>query len=120
MGFKAQYFKTSIIALFGLLLQYNGTVSHRLNQIIIIFPAFSYLIIFIFRFSRDGNSIAIGNERGKVFLNTWDDMPFPPHYQYDTLEKTIFTAVVNYPDLMNELKSLGYFGYPHKAFVMPP
>ncbi|XP_075157352.1 dynein intermediate chain at 61B [Haematobia irritans] len=71
-------------------------------------------------FSRDGNSIAIGNERGKVFLLGFEDMPFPPHYQYDTLEKAIMNAVENFPQLLIEVKSLGYFGYPNKGFVMPP
>ncbi|XP_061397981.1 dynein axonemal intermediate chain 4-like, partial [Musca vetustissima] len=71
-------------------------------------------------FSRDGNSIAIGNERGKVFLQAFEEMPFAPHYQYDALEKAIFNAVNNFPELLIELKSLGYFGYPNKGMVIPP
>ncbi|XP_061397842.1 dynein axonemal intermediate chain 4-like [Musca vetustissima] len=71
-------------------------------------------------FSRDGNSIAIGNERGKVFLLAYEEMPFAPHYQYDALEKAIFNAVNNFPELLIELKSLGYFGYPNKGMVIPP
>lgn len=55
-----------------------------------------------------------------MFINALQDMPFPPHYQYDTLEKSIYSAVAPYPDLMDELKTLGHFGYPNNAFVMPP
>ncbi|XP_073829141.1 dynein intermediate chain at 61B [Musca autumnalis] len=71
-------------------------------------------------FSRDGNSIAIGNERGKVFIEAFEEMPFAPHYQYDALEKAILNAVNNFPELVIELKSLGYFGYPNKGMVIPP
>ncbi|TMW49605.1 hypothetical protein DOY81_005314, partial [Sarcophaga bullata] len=71
-------------------------------------------------FSLDGNSIAVGTERGNVLINALDDMPFPPYYQYDTLEKAIYNAVTNYPDLLIELKSVGYFGYPKKGYVKPP
>ncbi|XP_013103864.2 dynein axonemal intermediate chain 4-like, partial [Stomoxys calcitrans] len=71
-------------------------------------------------YSRDGNSLAIGNERGKVFVLAFDDMPFPTHYPYDTLEEVIEKAVINFPDLHNEVKSLGYFGYPKKGLKIPP
>lgn len=71
-------------------------------------------------FSLDGNSIAIGTERGNVVMNALDEMPFPPYYQYDTLEKAIYKAVSHYPEVLIELKSIGYFGYPNKGFVKPP
>ncbi|XP_023304991.2 dynein axonemal intermediate chain 4 [Lucilia cuprina] len=71
-------------------------------------------------FSLNGCAIAIGTERGQVVVSAFDEMPFPPYYQYDTLEKAIYKAVNNFPELVIELKSVGYFGYPNKGFVKPP
>ncbi|KAM7350044.1 dynein axonemal intermediate chain 4-like [Cochliomyia hominivorax] len=70
-------------------------------------------------FSLDGFSIAIGNARGAVIVNSLDDMPLPPYYQYDNLEKAIYKAVSSFPDLLIELKSIGFFGYTNKGFVIP-
>uniref|UniRef100_A0A1A9UUL6 Dynein axonemal intermediate chain 4 n=1 Tax=Glossina austeni TaxID=7395 RepID=A0A1A9UUL6_GLOAU len=71
------------------------------------------------KFSRDGCNIAIGNEKGNVHINALDEMPFPPYFQYEALEKAIYKAVATDPDLLIELRSVGYFGYPNKACVMP-
>uniref|UniRef100_A0A1A9WB47 Dynein axonemal intermediate chain 4 n=1 Tax=Glossina brevipalpis TaxID=37001 RepID=A0A1A9WB47_9MUSC len=72
------------------------------------------------KFSLDGFSIAIGNEKGNVHICSFDEMPFPPYFQYDTLEKAIHKIVASQSELLIELKSIGYFGYPNKRFVRPP
>uniref|UniRef100_A0A1B0C359 Dynein axonemal intermediate chain 4 n=1 Tax=Glossina palpalis gambiensis TaxID=67801 RepID=A0A1B0C359_9MUSC len=72
------------------------------------------------KFSLDGYCIAIGNEKGNVHICAFDGMPFPSYFQYDTLEKAIHKALISNNDLLIELKSVGYFGYPNKGFVMPP
>ncbi|XP_055843793.1 dynein axonemal intermediate chain 4 [Episyrphus balteatus] len=66
------------------------------------------------KFSNCGRSIAVGNERGAVYVCALEDMPFPPHFQYEELETAIFKALMPYPEIVTELKSLGYFGYPKK------
>uniref|UniRef100_A0A1B0FBW5 Dynein axonemal intermediate chain 4 n=1 Tax=Glossina morsitans morsitans TaxID=37546 RepID=A0A1B0FBW5_GLOMM len=71
------------------------------------------------KFSCDGCNIAIGNEKGNVHISALDEMPFPPYFQYEALEKAIYKAVATDPDLLIELRSVGYFGYPNKACVIP-
>ncbi|XP_017057803.1 dynein axonemal intermediate chain 4 [Drosophila ficusphila] len=66
------------------------------------------------RFSHCGRTLVIGNERGNTLFNALNDMPFSPHFQYDELEKAIFKAVGNDHELLMELKSIGFFGYPDK------
>ncbi|XP_055915399.1 dynein axonemal intermediate chain 4 [Eupeodes corollae] len=66
------------------------------------------------KFSNCGRSIAVGNEQGATFVCALEDMPFPPHFQYEELEKAISDALMPYPDLGAEFKSVGYFGYPKK------
>ncbi|KAI9589274.1 hypothetical protein GQX74_007443 [Glossina fuscipes] len=51
------------------------------------------------KFSRDGCNIAIGNEKGNVHISALDEMPFPPYFQYEALEKAIYKAVATDPDL---------------------
>lgn len=81
---------------------------------------FFFFHLFHHRFSLDGTCIAIGNEKGNVIMHSFEDMPFPPYYQYDAIEKAIYKAVSCNEDLLIELKSIGYFGYPNKAFIRPP
>lgn len=79
----------------------------------------NFFVCFKFRFSCDGCNIAIGNEKGNVHISALDEMPFPPYFQYEALEKAIYKAVATDPDLLIELRSVGYFGYPNKACVIP-
>ncbi|XP_022231869.2 dynein intermediate chain 4, axonemal [Drosophila obscura] len=69
------------------------------------------------QFSNCGRSLVVGNERGNTLFQALNDMPFEPHFQYDELEKSIFKAVGNDYELLMELKSMGFFGYPNKTFV---
>ncbi|KAH8301952.1 hypothetical protein KR044_001250, partial [Drosophila immigrans] len=66
------------------------------------------------QFSNSGTTLAVGNERGNTLFQAINDMPFPPHFQYDELEKAIYKAIGNDQDLFIELKSVGFFGYPDK------
>ncbi|XP_052847336.1 dynein axonemal intermediate chain 4 [Drosophila gunungcola] len=69
------------------------------------------------RFSHCGRTLVIGNERGNTLFHALNDMPFSPHFQYDELEKAIFKAIGNDYELLMELKSIGFFGYPDKKAV---
>ncbi|KAH8415714.1 hypothetical protein KR222_010696, partial [Zaprionus bogoriensis] len=69
------------------------------------------------QFSNSGTSLVIGNERGCALFLAINDMPFSPHFQYDELEKAIYKAIGNDQDLLIELKSIGFFGYPNKKSV---
>jgi len=48
-----------------------------------------------------------------------DDLPFPPHFQYDELEKAIYAAIATQPELIVELENVGFFGYPNKECRLP-
>lgn len=56
--------------------------------------------------------MAVGNDKGDVEILTFEEMPFPPHFQYEHLEKTIFSILSNNKELLRDVKSIGYFGYP--------
>ncbi|XP_037952462.1 dynein intermediate chain 4, axonemal-like [Teleopsis dalmanni] len=72
------------------------------------------------KIAKCGHSIAVGNERGTTMMCQLVDMPYEPHFQYDELEKAIFKAIALHPDLINELRNIGYFGYKNKGQVLPP
>ncbi|XP_013114463.2 dynein axonemal intermediate chain 4 [Stomoxys calcitrans] len=61
-----------------------------------------------------GRSVAVGNDKGSVEVLTLEEMPFPPHFQYEHLEKTIYEILANNKDLLRDVKSLGHFGYLKK------
>lgn len=61
----------------------------------------------------------VGNERGNALFQALNDMPFPPHFQYDELEKAIYKSMGNDQELFIELKSIGFFGYPNKVCMKP-
>ncbi|BFF98396.1 WD repeat-containing protein 78 [Drosophila madeirensis] len=69
------------------------------------------------QFSNCGRTLVVGNERGNTLFQALNDMPFEPHFQYDELEKSIFKAIGNDHELLMELKSFGFFGYPNKSCV---
>ncbi|KAM7356659.1 dynein axonemal intermediate chain 4 [Cochliomyia hominivorax] len=64
-----------------------------------------------FKLSLCGRSVAVGNNEGIVEMLAFEDMPFPPHFQYDHLEKTLYKILANEIELLRDVKSLGYFGY---------
>ncbi|KAH8274975.1 hypothetical protein KR018_003949 [Drosophila ironensis] len=65
-----------------------------------------------FKFTHCGRSLAVGNEAGNLLMMSLEDMPFAPHFQYKQLKRAIFKALAMQPDLRQQVKSLGYFGYP--------
>ncbi|EDW72645.1 uncharacterized protein Dwil_GK17066 [Drosophila willistoni] len=65
----------------------------------------------IFRFTHCGRSLAVGNEDGNLLMLSFEDMPFPPHFQYKQLKRAIFKALAMEPELRQQVKSVGYFGY---------
>ncbi|KAH8342350.1 hypothetical protein KR059_002782 [Drosophila kikkawai] len=69
------------------------------------------------QFSHCGRTLVIGNERGNTLFSAINDMPFPPHFQYDELEKALYKAIGSDHELAMELKSVGFFGYPDKKAV---
>ncbi|KAH8365966.1 hypothetical protein KR093_007730 [Drosophila rubida] len=65
-----------------------------------------------FRFAHCGRSLAVGNEAGHLLMLAFEDMPFPPHFQYRQLKRAIYKALNLEPTLQQQVKSVGYFGYP--------
>ncbi|XP_020800106.1 WD repeat-containing protein 78 [Drosophila serrata] len=65
-----------------------------------------------FKFTHCGRSLAVGNEAGNLLMLSFEDMPFSPHFQYKQLKRAIFKALSMQPDLRQQVKSVGYFGYP--------
>ncbi|XP_060660313.1 dynein axonemal intermediate chain 4 [Drosophila nasuta] len=65
-----------------------------------------------FRFAHCGRSLAVGNEAGQVLMLSFEDMPFPPHFQYRQLKRAIYKALSLEPTLQQQVKSVGNFGYP--------
>lgn len=56
--------------------------------------------------------MAVGNEAGNLLMLSFEDMPFPPHFQYRQLKRAIYKALDLRPKLQEQLKSVGHFGYP--------
>ncbi|KAL7732061.1 hypothetical protein ACLKA6_015823 [Drosophila palustris] len=65
-----------------------------------------------FRFAHCGRSLAVGNEAGNLLMLSFEDMPFPPHFQYRQLKRAIYKALSLEPALKQQVKSVGHFGYP--------
>lgn len=55
--------------------------------------------------------MAVGNESGNLLMLSFEDMPFPPHFQYRQLKRAIYKALELQPELKEKLKSVGHFGY---------
>ncbi|XP_018791447.1 PREDICTED: WD repeat-containing protein 78-like [Bactrocera latifrons] len=70
----------------------------------------------MFKHSLCGRSLAVGNERGDVFICSLVKMPFQPYFQYDALRRSLFNAISTSADLLIELNNIGFFGYPGKGF----
>lgn len=63
-------------------------------------------------FSPCGRSLVVGDADGATHVCALEDMPFPPHFQYMELQTAIYQALVTKPELLRQVKSLGYLGYP--------
>lgn len=75
----------------------------------------SFLIGVFDRFANCGRSLVVGDERSYVYLCALENMPFPLHFQYDALERSIYKAIAAFPKLVEEVKSMGCFAYPNYA-----
>lgn len=62
-------------------------------------------------FTNCGQSIVLGTDDGSAFVFALEDMPFPPHLQYDALEEAIMRNLVSKPELKRKIKQLGFLGY---------
>lgn len=43
----------------------------------------------------------------------FEDMPFPPHFQYKQLKRALYKALELDPELLQKVKSVGTFHYPN-------
>lgn len=62
-------------------------------------------------FTNCGKSIVVGTDDGSAFVFALEDMPFPPHLQYEALEEAIMRSLVSKPELKRKIKQLGFLGY---------
>lgn len=67
--------------------------------------------ISIIKFTPCGRSLIVGDEEGNVHVCSLEDFPFPPHFQYDELQKSLFRSLTNKQELEKQVKQLGYLGY---------
>jgi dynein intermediate chain 4, axonemal len=65
----------------------------------------------IANFSNCGRTMIVGDEEGKIDMLAMEDMPFSPHYQYQELQAALYRGLTSKPELLKEVKSLGYLGY---------
>lgn len=63
------------------------------------------------RFSPCGRSLVVGDLEGTVHVCALDDMPFPPHFQYQELQAAIYQALLMKTELLRQVKCLGNLGY---------
>lgn len=72
---------------------------------------FDNKLITVIKFSPCGRSLLVGDQEGNVHVCSLEDFPFPPHFQYDELQKSLFRSLTNKQDLEKQVKQLGYLGY---------
>ena len=65
----------------------------------------------VIKFSPCGRSIIVGDTEGNTHVCGLEDFPFAPHYQYDELQKALYTSLTNKKDLEKQIKQLGFLGY---------
>ncbi|EDW17241.1 uncharacterized protein Dmoj_GI16791 [Drosophila mojavensis] len=66
-----------------------------------------------FCFSHCGRCLAVGNEAGNLLMLAFEDMPFPPHFQYKQLKRALYKALELDPELLQKVRSVGPFHYPN-------
>jgi WD40 repeat protein len=73
----------------------------------------------LIKFTPCGKSLLIGDNEGNVEVCALEDFPFPPHFQYDELQKAFYKSLNNRPELEKHVKMLGYLGYekPKKTAI---
>ncbi|XP_053687141.1 dynein axonemal intermediate chain 4 [Sabethes cyaneus] len=65
----------------------------------------------VIKFTNCGRSLLIGDSEGRTYICALEDMPFPPHFQYDELQSALYKNLICKPDLLNQVKRFGYLGY---------
>ncbi|XP_058461596.1 dynein axonemal intermediate chain 4 [Malaya genurostris] len=65
----------------------------------------------IVKFANCGRSLLVGDSEGRASICALEDMPFPPHFQYDELQSALYKNLVCKPELLNQVKRFGYLGY---------
>lgn len=60
----------------------------------------------------NGESVAIGDNRGHLSIMRFEDTLFPPHFQYEHLEDTIYAIIAHDTNLLSAVENMGYFGPP--------
>ncbi|XP_058832485.1 dynein axonemal intermediate chain 4 [Topomyia yanbarensis] len=65
----------------------------------------------IVKFSNCGRSLLVGDSEGRTHICALEDMPFPPHFQYDELQSALYKNLICKPELLNQVKRFGYLGY---------
>jgi dynein intermediate chain 4, axonemal len=66
----------------------------------------------VIKFSPCGRSLIVGDKNGETHVVAFEDFPFPPHYQYDELQKALYHSLTNKHELEKQIKQLGFLGYP--------
>lgn len=67
----------------------------------------------ICKFTNCGQSIVVGTEDGIGFVFALEDMPFPSHFEYDTLNDMILRNLLTKPKLYEKIKQMEYLGYKY-------
>lgn len=65
----------------------------------------------VIKFTPCGRSLLVGDDEGTTYVCSLEDFPFPPHFQYDELQKALFRSLTNKQELEKQVKQLGYLGY---------
>ncbi|KAG5677732.1 hypothetical protein PVAND_007463 [Polypedilum vanderplanki] len=65
----------------------------------------------IVKFTPCGRSLLIGDDQGNVDVCSLEDFPFPPHFQFDELQRALFKSLTNKQTLEKQVRQLGHLGY---------
>lgn len=62
-------------------------------------------------FSHCGKSIVAGDSQGATYVYALEEMPFPPHFQYNALVRALWASLELRPELREQVLVLGHLGY---------
>ncbi|XP_039442388.1 dynein axonemal intermediate chain 4 [Culex pipiens pallens] len=65
----------------------------------------------VVKFTNCGRSLLVGDSEGRTYICALEDMPFPPHFQYDELQAALYKSLICKPELLKQVKRFGYLGY---------
>lgn len=75
------------------------------------FTTFGDATLTIVKFTNCGRSLLVGDSEGRAYICALEDMPFPPHFQYDELRKALYRSLICKPGLFKLVRRCGYLGY---------